>query len=231
MKKKFTKIFNNQIYTFLLSKYKAFSRRSLNNFLSIHSAQFKLNENIKKEILLVGSGGKLEKIVRDNFICKVVSIDIDPSRSPDIVCDISDTAFSDSSFDIIIALEVFEHIKFPDRAIKEIYRLLKPRGSLLLSVPFIFPIHDEPFDFQRWTLQGVRLLTYKFKNVQILNKHNEVISMFVIISRLFFSSKNLVLRILGAIFILLGGILPLRFFLHSKQYSRISTGYLISAKK
>ena len=59
---------------------------------------------------------------------------------------------------MVIGLEVFEHIKYPNKAVNEIYRLLKPNGNFLMSVPFMFPIHDEPYDFQRWTLQGLRFL-------------------------------------------------------------------------
>ena len=231
MKKKLIKLFSNKIYVFLQERYKNFSRKSLNKFLSTQLSKLGVYQNIKNEVLFVGAGGDLEEIVRSQNEFKVVSIDIDSVRSPDILGDISNTSFRDSTFDTIIALEVFEHIKLPQKAIKEIYRILKPNGTLLLSIPFIFPIHDEPNDYQRWTLQGCRLLTHQFNNVKVSNKHNEVISILVILSRLFFSSSNFLLRLLGAIFICMGSILPSQIFLHSKKYSRISTGYLISAKK
>ena len=231
MKKKLIKLFSNKIHVFLQKRYKTFSRKSLNKFLSTQLSKIKVNQNKKNEVLFVGAGGDLEELVRSKNEFKVVSIDIDKVRSPDILGDISNTSLPDSSFDTIIVLEVFEHIKLPGKAIKEIYRILKPNGVLILSIPFIFPIHDEPNDFQRWTLQGCRLLTHQFQNVKISNKNNELISIFVFLSRLFFSSSNFLLRLLGAIFIFMGSLLPSQIFLHSKKYSRISTGYLITAEK
>ncbi len=231
MKKNLFKYLRDKIYIYLQEIYKNFSRKSLKIFLSTQTRKLKTKDNKKNEVLFVGAGGQLEDFIRSQNKCRVISIDIDPIRSPDILGDISCTSFPDSSFDTVIALEVFEHINLPQKAIKEIYRILKPKGILLLSIPFIFPIHDEPHDYQRWTLHGCKFLTNKFHNVQITNKHNEFISIFIVVSRLFFSANNLLLRLLGAIFIFIGGIFPRRFFLHSKKYSRISTGYLISAKK
>ena len=69
----------------------------------------------------MGSGGELEKIIRTNNKLNVISIDIDPLRKPDFVCDISETYFVDARFDMVIALEVFEHIKYPNKAVKLTY--------------------------------------------------------------------------------------------------------------
>ena len=77
-----------------------------------------------------------------------------------------------------------------------------------------FPIHDEPNDFQRWTLQGCRLLTHQFQNVKISNKNNELISIFVFLSRLF--SSRIFTWLLGAIFIFMGSLLPSQIFTFQK---------------
>lgn len=120
-------------------------------------------------VLNVGSGGRvagvLEKVqARAGF--DVVSIDLDPLREPDIVGDII-TYETDEKFDVIIMMEVLEHVTNPHNAISNIQRLLKPRGLFLMSTPFLFPIHDRPIDFFRFTRFGLAHLLSDFDAVHI----------------------------------------------------------------
>ena len=54
--------------------------------------------------------------------------------------------FADASFDTVVALEVFEHIRDPDACLEEIERVLRPGGKILITVPFVAPLHQLPFD-------------------------------------------------------------------------------------
>lgn len=63
--------------------------------------------------------------------------------------------FCDSSWDTVLMLDVLEHVPAAGRALSEAARVLAPSGVLLLSVPFAYPVHDEPFDFRRWTTHGL----------------------------------------------------------------------------
>lgn len=60
--------------------------------------------------------------------------------------------------DTILILDVLEHVASPDSSLAETYRVLKPGGLVVLQVPFHYPLHDEPHDYQRWTDHGLRLL-------------------------------------------------------------------------
>lgn len=66
-----------------------------------------------------------------------------------------------NSMDSVLLLDVLEHLPKPEDCINEIRRVLKPGGKLILQVPFVYPIHDAPLDFQRWTIYGLRELARK----------------------------------------------------------------------
>jgi len=91
--------------------------------------------------------------------------------------------FSDNSFDNIVSFQVLEHHKNPEKMIKELWRILKPNGYLLLSVPFLGGIHEEPNDFQRFTKYGLIELFNK-NNLKIIRIVNQG-SIFSTISMLF----------------------------------------------
>ncbi len=66
-----------------------------------------------------------------------------------------------ASMDTIILMEVLEHVPDTDAVISEISRVLKPDGLFIFSMPFLYPIHDAPFDFQRLTIHGLNRLMEK----------------------------------------------------------------------
>ena len=75
---------------------------------------------------------------------------------PDIFADGAHLPVSSAYFDGVICLEVLEHVPDPLIVVAEIARVLKPGGRAWLSMPFLYPLHDAPFDFQRYTEYGLR---------------------------------------------------------------------------
>ncbi len=65
----------------------------------------------------------------------------------DFVSDILNIPVPDKSYDVILCTEVIEHIPDPISAIKEISRILKPGGSLLITAPLQSGLHQEPYHF------------------------------------------------------------------------------------
>lgn len=83
---------------------------------------------------------------------KWIFADIEAKHNPDIILDVSEMdKIETESIDVVSAIELFEHVEKINEGIKECYRILKKNGVMILSVPFLYPIHSDPHDFQRWT--------------------------------------------------------------------------------
>jgi len=96
----------------------------------------------------------------------------------------------DNSVDAIICIAVLEHIEEPQKAVREIYRVLKPGGYCFLYVPFLYYYHPcEGYyrDFYRFTIDGVKYLTRDFKAVEIQNVRGAIATLANLLP--FFSKK------------------------------------------
>lgn len=69
--------------------------------------------------------------------------------------------FADREFDTILCNQVLEHVFEPDEFVAELLRVLKPGGTLLLTVPFVWDEHEQPFDYARYSSFGLRHLLTK----------------------------------------------------------------------
>jgi len=70
----------------------------------------------------------------------------------DVECDITKKLpFKNNSFDTIILSDVLEHIPNPNDVMKEVHRILKPNGIVLMNAPFFYWLHEVPHDYNRYT--------------------------------------------------------------------------------
>jgi SAM-dependent methyltransferase len=63
--------------------------------------------------------------------------------------------FGAESFDTVLCTQVLEHVENVETAMAEIARVLRPGGHALVTVPFLYPTHEAPYDFWRCTHQGL----------------------------------------------------------------------------
>ena len=83
--------------------------------------------------------------------------EIAPMENTTVVFDAAAFPMADASVDIVMALEVLEHMPAPQHLLDEAARVLRPGGHLVLTVPFMFGVHDLR-DYYRYTPLGLRTL-------------------------------------------------------------------------
>lgn len=64
----------------------------------------------------------------------------------------------DASVNVIICIQVLEHLSNPHQALREMARVLKPGGHVFITTPFSAHEHQIPYDFYRYTRYGLRYL-------------------------------------------------------------------------
>ncbi len=142
----------------------------------------------KNELLDLGCGVKPFKKLYSAFT--VSSIGIDVATSPhiktevDVIYDGKNIPFEDNRFDYVLCTEVMEHVPEPAAFLKEIHRVMKPDGLLIMTTPFLVPLHEEPYDFYRYTKHGIRhLLTgagFRLEHIESFSGYGGVIIAFLI---------------------------------------------------
>jgi SAM-dependent methyltransferase len=85
-------------------------------------------------------------------------ITLSKSTVVDVYADALGLPFRAASFDTVLCSEVLEHVPEPARLFAEAARVMKPGATLILSTPQTWGLHEEPFDFYRFTRYGLEHL-------------------------------------------------------------------------
>jgi SAM-dependent methyltransferase len=185
-------------------------------------------------ILSVGAGGDIGAAVHRYTRVNagdLTELDVDPKRNPNIVADLCDWV-PDRPYDCVILSEVLEHVRYPDRAMATALAALRPAGKLILTVPFIFPIHDRPYDYFRYTRFGVEHLLSRFASVRIEERNSWPEAVLVLLLRSWSSSNRWVNFASPAIVATALGLYPAAWLLGRLAPSDfLTTGYFAVALK
>lgn len=112
---------------------------------------------IRGNVLDVGSGDFLR--YRDLFDCEAYdTLEPDAAKHPTIVGSAEKIPVPDVSYDTIISTQVLEHLPHPVQAAGEMFRVLKPGGFAVVTVPQWNELHEEPHDYWRYTNFGLERL-------------------------------------------------------------------------
>jgi SAM-dependent methyltransferase len=76
----------------------------------------------------------------------------------------------EAEFDVILCLNVLEHVFDYSKAVDNMHRALKEDGRLVIFVPMLYPLHDEPFDYWRFTEHSLRRLLSSFESCELKHR-------------------------------------------------------------
>jgi SAM-dependent methyltransferase len=88
----------------------------------------------------------------------IVGFDVPGNPHADLHGSIDAIPVEDGSFDVVLCLQVLEHVPDPGAAVRELRRVVKDGGRVLLSTHGIYPFHPNPDDLWRWTHTGLERL-------------------------------------------------------------------------
>ena len=120
-----------------------------------------LSHHVSGRVLDVGCGRKPYEIL---FNCQeYVGLEIDTPENREkkvanLFYDGGCFPVEDASFDWVVCNQAFEHVFKPDKFLSEIARVLKSDGGLLMTVPFVWDEHEQPYDFARYSSFGLKSL-------------------------------------------------------------------------
>ena len=158
-----------------------FARKGLYQNLS------KLTANLNGKLLDVGCGTKpYENICNvDEYIG--LEIDDEGNRQhnyADFFYDGKTIPFKGESFDSILSNQVLEHVFNPNQFLKEINRVTKMGGRFLITVPFVWDEHEQPFDYARYSSFGLNHILAKngFEIIEHRKSNNGIEVIFQLIN-------------------------------------------------
>lgn len=138
----------------------------------VPALQQALHHHAQGKLLDIGCGNKPYEALMPAAVTEYTGCDIDQSDlgKVDVLCPADAIPVPDASFDTVFSTQVLEHVANHGGMLSEAFRVLKPGGSLVLSCPMYWPLHEEPYDFFRFTKYGLmHLLEQKgFKEIEIM---------------------------------------------------------------
>jgi SAM-dependent methyltransferase len=110
-------------------------------------------------LLDVGCGDKPFAHWFDGRVTRYLGTDLASSRylgdrRPEVYARAERLPFAGGSFDTVLGLSMLDHFPEPQALLGEAHRVLKPGGVLILEFPQMVPLHDEPYDYLRFTRYG-----------------------------------------------------------------------------
>jgi SAM-dependent methyltransferase len=204
--------------------------------LSLRRALDKAVPFIRGRALDLGCGERPYHEIIRRSTTSIVGLDAQPDHvhPPEVCGDVQVLPFKDATFDTIITTQVIEHVFDPHAMMREISRVTRVGGHVILTAPQVWPLHEEPRDYFRYTLYALKGLAER-NGIDVLllfSRGGSVIALTQLTASFLFDrfGKNPVLRLALKAFIV-----PL--FLAAKlldpmvAHEKLTLGYLLVGKK
>lgn len=98
-----------------------------------------------RDVLLLGCGDAGERERLEDLGYRVYGFDVRRTGGTDFLADAHVIPMADASVDLVLSMQVLEHLRAPWRAAREIGRVLRPGGAFVGSVAFLKPYHSSYF--------------------------------------------------------------------------------------
>lgn len=122
-------------------------------------------KHLRGRLVDIGCGEKPWRELYAPYVEEHIGIDHPQTLHDRRSIDVFGTSYAiparDASFDSAVSTAVLEHLEEPEQALQECHRVLKPGGTAIYTVPFIWHLHEEPRDFYRFTNHALRYLFEK----------------------------------------------------------------------
>ncbi|MGC2448488.1 MAG: class I SAM-dependent methyltransferase, partial [Candidatus Sulfotelmatobacter sp.] len=105
-----------------------------------------------------------------------VAIDMRPSPVVNVMARGEEIPFAGDLFDVVICTQVLEYVPEPEVFLREIRRVLKPGGFLLLSAPAVFP-RDSDYDLWRFSPRSLSSLLRSFRDTEITAEGSSIVGL------------------------------------------------------
>lgn len=150
-----------EVYYFMLY-YRGMNKLGNSYDAGVRSFSDLLKATVGKPCLQIG----VKDVHGAKFGPNWVSVDLYDNREfIDFHYDLIDMKFENNSFDAAVCISVLEHVPYPQKAITELCRVLKPGGRIWIQLPFSFPYHECPQDYWRVSPQGLRVWMADFDEI------------------------------------------------------------------
>ncbi len=118
----------------------------------------RMPQALRGRCLDAGAGRMAFSDTTAETIDEYVAMDINPRPGISICGSVLSIPLQDATVDSVLCLQVLEHVPDPQQAMREFFRCLKPDGTVLISVPHLAYLHNEPHDYFRFTHHGLRFM-------------------------------------------------------------------------
>jgi SAM-dependent methyltransferase len=122
----------------------------------------KASKYFSGKLIDIGCGKGLKRGLVGEFVDEYIGMDHEScphgTGAIDLVGESQNIPIDDGTFDCILCTAVIEHLRYPQEALNEAYRILKPGGYALYTAPLIWHLHEEPHDYFRYTRYGLEHL-------------------------------------------------------------------------
>jgi len=110
----------------------------------------------------------------------------------DVICPATALNFDDGIFDTVFSTQVIEHVDDHQKMLSETNRVLKNNGHAIFTIPFNWELHEEPFDFFRFSKYGIEYLFKKhgFEVLKIKSNGGKWASIFQLFLNTLFSTRK-----------------------------------------